>query len=196
MTPTSAIATILKCVIAFALLGGAIGLGLGAIVPGYYRTVIANGRDPNFDPLMIGFGLGLGQGAFAGGVALVMVFAWRETRLRATPAARHSGRRFLAYAIALAAMFCIYLAIAYAAGHFNGEHFRARQQFHTEQGYLEKMIEGEPAFSRIVLILGSDGRAYLEGEVPTVGDLERLRVGVIRTFGEPRSKDLLFGVDV
>ncbi len=62
------------------LIGTAIGAMLGAFVPGYYRSVFAEGSSANFDPLAVGIGQGLTQGAAGGtivGLVVVGLYLWR-----------------------------------------------------------------------------------------------------------------------
>jgi hypothetical protein len=53
------------------------------VAPGYYRGVYSSGRDPWFDPVAVGTGLGLTQGVtcglFVGGVVVFSV-AWYNAR--------------------------------------------------------------------------------------------------------------------
>ena len=65
------------------IMGGLIGLGIGAalglLVPGYYRSVFFSGGDPDFDPVAVGIGQGVTQGVVFGGViglVLVGMFYW------------------------------------------------------------------------------------------------------------------------
>ena len=56
--------------------GGLLGFILGALVPKYYRSVVFNGNDPNFDPVSFGVGQGMIQGAIVGlfaGIAILGV---------------------------------------------------------------------------------------------------------------------------
>lgn len=60
------IATVIACTFTGGLIGAGIGFTLGKWVPNYYRSVFRAGNDPNFNPLSIGIGLGLTQGAVVG----------------------------------------------------------------------------------------------------------------------------------
>jgi hypothetical protein len=69
---------VLSCV-AFAGAGLAIGYGLAVFAPSYYRSVFVHGREPGFDPMGVGIGLGLTQGAVCGvivGCVIVLATAW------------------------------------------------------------------------------------------------------------------------
>jgi hypothetical protein len=66
-----------------AILGLAVGACLGVLAPDYYRSVFAGGDRPGFDPLSVGVGLGVSQGAFVGviaGLVLVVAFYWYKLR--------------------------------------------------------------------------------------------------------------------
>ena len=76
MTPSSTITTVIKSTLALALAGGVIGIGLGVVSPGYYRTLFAHGHDPSFDPVAVGSGLGLTSEPAFSGIALNPDFVW------------------------------------------------------------------------------------------------------------------------
>ena len=65
--------------------GALIGYTLGVVAPGYYRGVFPSGREPWFDPVAVGFGLGLTQGLICGvvvGAVVVLAVAWYNSRRR------------------------------------------------------------------------------------------------------------------
>lgn len=63
--------------------GAMIGVLLGVGVPSYYRGVFAEGDNPGFDPVQVGFGLGLSQGLICGVlVGMVVVLAVSHSRRR------------------------------------------------------------------------------------------------------------------
>ncbi|HEY0867652.1 MAG TPA: hypothetical protein VGE01_09740 [Fimbriimonas sp.] len=71
---------ILAAVVLGPLVGGAvgslIGLLLGWLAPGYYRSVLVGGREPGFDPVQSGLGLGMTQGVMVGaGLGVLAAFA-------------------------------------------------------------------------------------------------------------------------
>jgi putative addiction module component (TIGR02574 family) len=68
---------------AFALGGGSIGYSLAVVLPGYYRGVFSSGREPWFDPMEVGIGLGAAQGLICGlivGAVVVLAVAWFNSR--------------------------------------------------------------------------------------------------------------------
>jgi hypothetical protein len=69
--------------IAFAAGGGLIGYVLAVLAPGYYRGVSSSGREPWFDPVAVGLGLGISQGLICGvivGAIVVLAVAWYNSR--------------------------------------------------------------------------------------------------------------------
>src|SRR6478672_9832604 len=84
MTVRRAITTIICSTLLLAAIGGSFGYGLGALAPGYYRSVFRSSQEPGFDPVGVGVGLGITQGTTAGvivGLVLVALICWRDTRL-------------------------------------------------------------------------------------------------------------------
>jgi len=66
-----------------ALLGLALGALLGVFLPEYYRGVFDGGDSPGFNPLAVGIGLGLTQGAGFGAVVgsvLIAAFCWYKVK--------------------------------------------------------------------------------------------------------------------
>jgi hypothetical protein len=83
MTARNAFAVVIAASLAFAAIGGLIGFLLGTLLPAYYRSVFIHGRDPDFDPVAVGTGLGITQGFVGGailGVLLVAVLSWFQSR--------------------------------------------------------------------------------------------------------------------
>lgn len=84
MKITSSISTFVGCTLLGAGIGGGIGYALGKLAPGYYRSVFVGGNEPSFDPVAVGIGQGITQGAAGGivvGLALVVLFIWRDVRM-------------------------------------------------------------------------------------------------------------------
>lgn len=70
--------------IAFALLGGGIGYGLGKFAPGYYRFVFRVPPEVRIDPAQAGIGLGITQGLVTGlfvGLLIVLAVSWYHSRV-------------------------------------------------------------------------------------------------------------------
>jgi hypothetical protein len=70
-----------------AFVGAFVGTGLGYMLavsmPGYYRAVFHHGREPWFDPVTVGVGLGMTQGLIGGlvvGAVVVLAVAWYQSR--------------------------------------------------------------------------------------------------------------------
>ena len=75
--------TITSC-LGFAGCGALVGYILGVMAPDYYRTVFAVPPGAHFNPVQVGLGLGLIQGAIAGllvGVVIVVTVAWSHSRI-------------------------------------------------------------------------------------------------------------------
>ena len=68
------------------LVGGLLGLLIGAAAPDYYRTVFRSLDGPGFNPALAGSILGATQGFFGGvgiGVVILIVYIWYLTRAKA-----------------------------------------------------------------------------------------------------------------
>jgi hypothetical protein len=81
-----ALVLVLLCGFACCVVGTLIGYFLGTFHPGYYRSVVSGGRQPDFKPVDVGIGLGCSQGLILGVIvgALVVVgsacYRWWRTR--------------------------------------------------------------------------------------------------------------------
>jgi hypothetical protein len=70
--------------LAFAVGGALVGYLLGVLAPDYYRTVFGVPPEAPYDPVQVGVGLGLTQGATAGllvGVVIVVSVALYHSRI-------------------------------------------------------------------------------------------------------------------
>ncbi len=70
--------------ILFSIIGAGIGFLIGSQMPGYYRSIFADGSSPEFDPIAVGLGQGLTQGMVLGavvGLILTLASWWKEARL-------------------------------------------------------------------------------------------------------------------
>ena len=75
--------TITSC-LGFSGLGALAGYVLAVMAPDYYRTVFDIAPNAVFNPVQVGLGLGLTQGATAGllvGVVIVITVAWYDSRI-------------------------------------------------------------------------------------------------------------------
>ena len=206
MTIRVAIATILGCALLLAGIEGGIGYGLGRFVPGYYRGVFGITRPgPWFDPPSVGFGLGVTQGLAGGaavGLAVVALFLWRETRLGcpegpAADSARARGWwRWIVAALVAALLFVAGLGVGGVVGLLVEEIGAHHRRYLEERDALAPLIVGDPGFAGVQITEDSAGGAWLNGEVPGLADLERLRGLVGRAIGEPRAKVIMGGVEV
>ncbi|MBI3865465.1 MAG: BON domain-containing protein [Planctomycetia bacterium] len=204
MTIRKALATILGCILAGAAFGSALGYGIGKLAPEYYRAVFHAGMEPGFDPVSVGIGLGLTQGAPGGlfiGLVLVALFCWREIRLHPTPDSAHDPAsqqpKSLARLRWLVAITWTLLAIGicsgagFILGGLWGEQGAYNRQYRNERGLISAEIAGDPAFAAIEIVRASSGGVYLYGEVATPADLERLRSLVARVLGESRAAEIV-----
>ncbi len=82
--------TITSC-LGFSGLGALAGYVLAVMAPDYYRTVFDVPPNAVFNPVQVGLGLGLTQGATAGllvGVVIVITVAWYDSRIEQRAMAR------------------------------------------------------------------------------------------------------------
>jgi hypothetical protein len=209
MTVRSAIATIVGCTLLVAAIGVTVGYALGALAPGYYRSVFRSGREPGFDPVSVGVGQGLTQGTAGGvvvGLAVVALLCWREVRHhrvddlpapadRQPVRSRVTARRVLLVAgSALGLGFCLCSGVV--VGLLGGERGAYHRRFLEEQEAIAPVLASDPAFAGVELHEYSAGGVYLMGEVPIAEDLGRLRAGVIRAVGERRAREAMLAVSV
>jgi hypothetical protein len=107
MTIVRGFAVVIASAVVGALAGVGVGYSLGAVAPAYYRGVFPNGNSPEFDPVQVGIGLGLTQGAVAGlvvGCVVVLAVAWYNSRRQVViqgwapnPSVQPAGGRDLAF---------------------------------------------------------------------------------------------------
>ncbi len=198
MTIRRAIGTILSCTLMLAMIGAGIGYGIGVLAPGYYRTVFfRSGREPGFQPVSVGVGLGLTQGTTGGvivGLAVVALLCWRETRIQpqsnsprlpaGQPAPSRSVEQWLLLVTGsiLALAFCA--GAGFLVGAIVGEGGSYHRRYLEERDLLAPALTVDPAFARVEIFERSNGGVFLVGEVPSAADLERLRGVVVRAIGE------------
>ncbi len=203
---------VIACSLLFAVMGGAIGFGIGKFAPQYYRTVFSH-ADRSFDPASVGVGLGASQGALGGaiiGLVLVALFSWQETR-RARPSTlpaaslsasetptqprtpfgflRGNAARTLRIAVySLGLILCLFLGLV--AGLLFGTSDAYHRQFLQERQAMLTVLADDPAFSKIEIRELSSGGMYLLGDVEP-DDMPRLRTLTIQAIGRSRADNAL-----
>jgi hypothetical protein len=205
MTIRNAIITVISCTLLFAAVGASIGYGLGALRPGYYRTVYRVGQAPWFDPVSVGIGQGVTQGAGGGaviGVLLVAIMSWRETRLQRVSArvvstgsqASAPMSKSVALPLLVITSSIIILGACFSLGGLVGgllaEQGAYHRRFVEEHRALGPALANDLAFARVEIC--EDVGVFLVGEVATPADLERLRSVVAKSLGESRAKDVMW----
>ena len=201
MTARGAVTTVVACTLLLAAIGLAIGGLLGAFAPEYYRTVLPGGREPDFDPVSVGVGLGLTQGAIGGavvGLVVVGMLCWREAGTREVPKALgfqegsfvRRGLRLVVSIMILGLSTAAALLVGLLLGEGRAYHARYRE----ERQAIAPLLTEDPAFGNVRLEEYSGGGVYLHGEVPTPADLEHLRTAVALAVGQQRSRRVLSGV--
>jgi hypothetical protein len=83
MTAAKGFLIVVLSAVAFGIGGGLIGYSLGVFAPAYYRGVYRSGQEAWFDPVQMGLGLGISQGAVCGviiGCVVVLAVAWYSSR--------------------------------------------------------------------------------------------------------------------
>lgn len=93
MTVRSALIVVLIGCIAFACVGAMMGVTIGTLAPGYYRFALGLDDSSDINPLQVGIGLGIVQGATSGIVISLVVLGmlvWRDT-CAARPKAEAGG---------------------------------------------------------------------------------------------------------
>jgi hypothetical protein len=193
--------------IALATGGATIGYSLGRFAPFYYRGVFRGGESPDFNPVQVGFGLGLTQGLIAGLiVGAIVVIAktlsglqrFEKSRLRLDDEVGQPPiKGCLINVASLLVGSAISLPIALIIGAVGGDYGCKTRRFYDEKAIIAPVLAGDPSTSSInIEMYTGDGTAMLYGEVVTKEDLDRLRSRMTTLFGEPRIKDLMDGVSV
>ena len=185
--------------------GAAIGYSLGRFAPFYYRGVFRAGGSPDFNPVQVGFGLGLTQGLIAGlivGAAVVLAKAlsgfqrFEKGRLRLDDEVGQPPiKGCLINVVIFLVSSAIALSIGLIIGALGGEYGCKARRFHDEKAIIVPVLARDPSTSTInIEMFTGDGTAMLYGEVATKEDLDRLRSRMTTLFGEPRVKDIMYGV--
>jgi hypothetical protein len=197
--------------IALAIGGATIGYSLGRLSPTYYRSVFEFGRSPDFDPAQAGLGLGLTQGCIAGliiGAVVVLAVSLsgpQQTVKGQLDSGDEVGRApsrgclRLVYVLLVGSVTTLPLGlgIGLIIGSFRGEYRCKGRRVAEEKAIITPVLAGDSAMAGITMeMFTGDGTAYLNGEVATQEDLDRLRSRMTTLLGEPRIKELMYGVGV
>ena len=84
----------------------------------------------------------------------------------------------------------------YMLGWFRGNQQIYNNRFQEERTIVAPILAGDPAFSRIEIHARSNGGIYLQGELDSKLDQNRLRTQIDRSLGEHRGQEIMAGVDV
>lgn len=207
MSARTILLTILFGGIAFAAVGGLFGAALGTFVPGYYRTVFAAGRLPDFHPIQLGIGLGVTQG-FALGLALsvcaVAVQAGRDIYLGAhapaTPGhARPRGSRswtiHAVWALTVLILAAIVGTVTFVAGGIVGQ-----QQLY--QVWTDRKLEAlapilaDHDYRTVSAETSSAANVYLTGTVENDTAYRSLHQKLTLAFGVATTDEMIGNVKV
>src|SRR5262249_14821667 len=179
----------------FAMGGGAIGYALARLTPSYYRSVFHGGESPAFDPVQVGIGLGVSQGLIAGlVVSSIVVLA--AGFFRASIAQKGNGRGdgvFRRLTLIGGTLFALgpCLGSGLVIGLMRGTRDAYPLRYLEERAAIAPVIAADPAFAHVEVGERSNGGVELVGEVPTPGDLNRLRALIVRRLGEHRANEAM-----
>lgn len=211
LTPWKALLLPLAGVLAFCLIGAIIGASIGLIAPDYYRTVVHNSDAPSFDPLQVGVGLGMTQGASAGaviGLAALAIMAWRDIRriklgqesIDSSSKIPKSGKLakwlFFALGISCLMLFTIVLSGAvFVVGAIVGEsgNYRRSSDRFTER---VQRILSEENLGDLEVIPTSQGQVQLIGSVESAALRTDLETQLVREFGVDEAAFIISNVNV
>lgn len=188
----------------FALVGGLLGAGLGMLAPDYYRSVLAGGQAPGFQPVQAGIGLGVTQGFVGGavlGAILLAVVIGRQLALEApqskpaptTRASVWAWRAGSAAVVLLLLGFCS--GAAFLIGGIVGQQHLYARWSHREIRQIEAELT-DNRFPQIRVEAGPAGTAYLRGTVASADAKKQLQSRLERAVGRERAGTLIYGVDI
>ncbi|MEQ9587975.1 MAG: hypothetical protein RJS97_08475 [Parvibaculaceae bacterium] len=207
MTTKTALTTVLTWAVVFACVGCTMGAMIGVVAPDYYRTVFRGGESPDFNPLQIGVGLGVTQGA-ASGIAISLVvlalLAWRDIRCRnpafdnnapATDSQSQTWSVHVLWGIAAAMSVVIISATTFVVGGVVGQ-----QQLY--QAWTERKLEGlatilqSDDFDGVEADYSSAAQVYLTGTVNDNAVRDKLHEQLVIAFGSEEAGEMISRVDV
>lgn len=207
MTIKIALTTILAFAGVFAIGGCAMGAIIGVVAPDYYRSAFRVGESQGFNPLQIGIGLGVTQGAAAGvaiSVLILALLAWRDIRCgRAAieSESQNSDSHFRSWSVhvlwgtAAAILVLLISATTFIVGSIVGQ-----QQLY--QAWTERKLE------RLATILRSDdfdsldachssaAQVYLTGTLFGNEVRDELHEQLTVAFGNEEAAEMIWRVDV
>jgi hypothetical protein len=200
MTVARGFAFIIASGATFAIGGGALGFALARLTPSYYRSVFQGGESPAFDPVQVGIGLGVSQGLIAGlvvGAIVILAVGSFRVSVAQKGSERKDGvfRRLTLIAGALLALGLCF-GSGWVIGLMQGTRDAYRLRYLEERAAIAPAIAADPAFARVEVGERSNGGVELVGEVPTTGDLDRLRELLVRRLGEHRGNEAMLAVEV
>jgi hypothetical protein len=89
---------------------------------------------------------------------------------------------------------CITFYIGWSIGRWYGVHHEFERQFEEDRQLASPVLAIDPVFQRIMPVNFPVRGFCLSGPVPTQADHDRLRVEMVRLFGEPRIEHVLADV--
>jgi hypothetical protein len=207
MTTKTALTTVLTWAVVFACVGCAMGAMIGVVAPDYYRSVFRRGESPDFNPLQVGVGLGVTQGAASGiaiSIVVIAILAWRDGRSRSpanesnTPATDSLSRTWsvhVLWGVAAAMSVLIISAATFIVGGVVGQ-----QQLY--QAWTERKLEGlatilqSDDFVGVEADYSSAAQVYLTGTVKDNDVRDKLREQLVVAFGGEEADEMIWRVDV
>jgi hypothetical protein len=201
MTVNRALATVVCWGLGLGVLGALGGAAIGALAPGYYRTVFPF-AGPQLDPVQTGIGLGATQGLGVGMVLSLVVlalFAWRDrVPLVTEPTTQPApGRRWRFMAVILVCVFttpfCTLVALLLGL-FFGNQQIYANWRAEKERRIETVLETGE--FPNLTLVGSSWSHVGLRGMVPSQRALDTLRDKLVRAVGTDDAEDVIRTVEV
>jgi hypothetical protein len=106
---------------------------------------------------------------------------------------QRDGDRLVLKTIVVGLALMLAAGCGFVCGGFRTEVKAYHSLFLREERAIREVLGSDPAFNRVEVWESKDGEAHLRGEVETEADMERLRVAMLKAFGESRG---LGGVQV
>ncbi|MEZ6058130.1 MAG: hypothetical protein R3C01_15635 [Planctomycetaceae bacterium] len=207
MTTKTALTTVLTWAVVFACVGSVMGAMIGVVAPDYYRSVFRGGESSDFNPLQVGVGLGVTQGAASGiaiSIVVLAILAWRDIRSRSpaiesnTPTTDSLSRTWsvhVLWGVAAAMSVLIISAATFIVGGVVGQ----QQLF---QAWTERKLEGlatilqSDDFDGVEADYSSAAQVYLIGTVKDNAVRDKLREQLVAAFGSEEADEMIWRVDI